>query len=74
MSKAGWGACQQWNDERISALEQALKVAVSALERYEHYVCAHTVLTPESAKFQREFGIGKIAVEALAEIRRMGGE
>lgn len=56
-------------DEVILSLNEKLRVAVEALEFYETYVPTSRAITPDSAAYEREFGIGKRASEALAEIR-----
>lgn len=62
--KAGWASCQRWNDERIAALESALKVARDALEDI-----SSRKLYPGVAEQMRDD-----ARDALAEIKRMEGE
>jgi hypothetical protein len=50
-------------------LRETLKVAEEALEYYQNYIPGHRMITPESAAYEKELGVGRRAREALAEIR-----
>jgi hypothetical protein len=53
----------------IARLIAALKVATEALEFYENHIPYTRMITHESADYEREYGIGRKAREALAKIR-----
>jgi hypothetical protein len=59
--KAGWEAQSQ----------EALDVAVKALEYYMNHIPYFRPVTPESAAYEKEFGSGRKAREALEQVRKL---
>lgn len=48
-----------------------IEKCVEALKKYMHHIPVHRVISPESAAYEQEFGIGRLARETLAEIATM---
>lgn len=51
------------------ALAEKLKTATEALKHYEGYINPFRAITPESAAYEREYGTGRVAHEALTRIQ-----
>lgn len=55
----------------IGKLLDVVYVMEKALQHYLNYIPPIRMISPESAAFEREYGAGKIAREALAESERI---
>jgi len=52
----------------IRRRDAQLALAKEALEFYASYIPPHRPISPESADFERNFGIGRVASQALAKL------
>lgn len=64
-----WNRTARFANSEALKTDAKLRLAVKALEFYQNHVPLQWAVTPESAKYEREFGIGRRATEALAKIR-----